>query len=345
MPYLTHLPARSLILQWPVAIPHPSQNRHLIVNIPKSVQPHRSTVAAYLELMRLPNVFTAMADVVMGFLFTHAVLTRAEVPLLLLLMAASSCLYLAGMILNDVFDVDVDRQRRPGRPLPSGRIPLPSARRLGWLLLAAGVLLAWLAALSQQSFRPGIIGLALAAFVVLYDAWLKRTPLGPVSMGACRLLNVLLGMSLAASSWQDQHWLVAGAIGTYITGVTWFARTETARSSRWQLAMATVVLLAGVALLVQVPDVTEDTIELLALQPQRWLLLISVLGALIGFRCFRAVLDPSPLRVQIAVRQCLLSLVILDAAVCFVTWGTPGAAGVLALLIPTVIFGQWVNAT
>ena len=41
-----------------------------------------------------------------------------------LLAAASALLYSAGMVLNDVFDVELDRQEQPYRPLPSGRIPL-----------------------------------------------------------------------------------------------------------------------------------------------------------------------------------------------------------------------------
>ena len=38
------------------------------------------------------------------------------------LVAASSCLYLAGMALNDYADREVDAVERPGRPIPSGRV-------------------------------------------------------------------------------------------------------------------------------------------------------------------------------------------------------------------------------
>ena len=44
----------------------------------------------YLQLVRLPNLFTAMADVTMGFLFTHAAFGRGDAWVFALLLAASS---------------------------------------------------------------------------------------------------------------------------------------------------------------------------------------------------------------------------------------------------------------
>ena len=75
----------------------------------------------YLELMRLPNVFTSMADVAMGFLFVRELATAIDAWLLAVLLGASSLLYLAGVVLNDVFDLELDSRERPDRPLPSGR--------------------------------------------------------------------------------------------------------------------------------------------------------------------------------------------------------------------------------
>src|SRR5688572_2542760 len=102
----------------------------------------------YLQLVRLPNVFTAMADVLMGYLVTHdpAPLPTLKLPgVFWALLGASCCLYCAGMVLNDVYDIDADRRERPQRPLPSGRIGWNVARWLGYELLLAGVALAFLA--------------------------------------------------------------------------------------------------------------------------------------------------------------------------------------------------------
>ena len=148
-----------------------------------------------------------MADVAMGFLFVQVApvgqstwhMTAADRLTLGLLMAASCLLYAAGVVLNDVFDVELDRRERPERPTPLGpRIAARGPACLGWLLLAGGVALAWLAPLPAWQFRPGMIGTLLAVSIVLYDRGLKRTPLGPLAHGRCRMLNVLLGMSVLA---------------------------------------------------------------------------------------------------------------------------------------------------
>ena len=39
-----------------------------------------SKIRAYLELLRLPNVFTAIADVIMGYWFAQAALNSSESP-------------------------------------------------------------------------------------------------------------------------------------------------------------------------------------------------------------------------------------------------------------------------
>ncbi|MCO6457924.1 MAG: UbiA family prenyltransferase, partial [Pirellulaceae bacterium] len=113
--------------------PHPSSESR---PAPPAGQPAR--VLDYLRLLRIPNVFTAVADVTMGFLVVHGGLQPW--PAFACLVAASCLLYLAGMVLNDVFDIEVDRRERPERPLPSGRIPLGRARWLGLGMLGGGVL-------------------------------------------------------------------------------------------------------------------------------------------------------------------------------------------------------------
>jgi len=304
-------------------------------------QSSRRRLMSYLELVRLPNLFTAVADVAMGFLFVRAVSGPIDGWALGLLAVASSLLYSAGMVLNDVFDLGFDAGHRPDRPLPSGRVSLAAAKWLAVELLVLGVAAAWAAAALVGHIAPGVVAVALFACIVAYDAGLKQTPLGPPAMGACRMLNVLLGMSVGFAAWGAGHWLVAGGLGTYIAGVTWFARCEARESNRAQLALATVVLLLGIGILSRLPAWHD----LLPGMERRWGLLMLILGALIGWRCLRAVAEPAPPMVQAAVKQCILSVVILDAAVCCAVRGIYPAVMILLLLVPAMFLGQWIKST
>jgi 4-hydroxybenzoate polyprenyltransferase len=304
-----------------------------------------SRFLAYLQLVRLPNLFTAMADVTMGFLFTRGFDAEGGWQWGLLL-AASTLLYAGGVALNDVLDYPVDCEERPERPLPSGAISLAAGRWLAIECLLLGMLLSWAAAYMSGRLRPGIVGTLLVIAIVLYDSRLKRTPLGPLGMGACRFLNVLLGMSLVRqTTWGTEHWLVAATVGTYITGVTWLARHEAGRSSRVQLALATGVMLAGVALLGSLPLWTAELGPLAAVGSDVWYKFMTLLGLLIGWRAVRAVIQPQPHVVQMAVQQAILSLVMLDAAACFAAQGQWGAMAVLTFLLPTMLLGQLLRMT
>jgi 4-hydroxybenzoate polyprenyltransferase len=330
-------------------------------------KPQGGSLQDYLELVRLPNIFTAMADVAMGFLFVQGVqadqsedldkvwqMQFSDARTLLLLAAGSVLLYAAGVVLNDVFDVQTDRQDRPERPIPSGRVSLVAARRAGWLLLLAGVATAWIASLFVGQLRPGLVGTLLAACVVLYDAGLKRTPLGPAAMGVCRALNVLLGMSVAAGVFRSEYFLAAGSIGIYVMGLTWMAKGEARPSGRRRLVAATVVMMAGIGLLIALPlwagslfsgTWGQELYAVLSWRPVQWYLPMGLLGAIIGWRCVRAVAEPSPGRVQMAVTQGIMFIVFLDAAGCFAARGRDWAFVVLSLWLPAMLAGRFFKST
>lgn len=317
----------------------------------------RGPLLAYLRLMRIPNVFTALSDVAMGFAFAHdwqSSFTTSDAILLACLAAASALLYTAGMVLNDLFDIEIDRQERPRRPLPSGQISVGTARGLGFTMLGLGVLLGWVAGFAYGSqiegaipWRSGLVATLLAASVLLYDGFLKRIFLGPLGMGLCRFLNVLLGMSVAAA-WPNQplgyspaEWIVAAGIGVYVIGITWFARNEAGQSSRASLGGGILTMIAGIALvgfsLSFRTDLRFATIHL-------WLLLALLMFPILR-RAGRAIVDPVPSAVQETVKQSIISLIVFDAAICIAVAPTPYALAVLALLLPALLLGRWVYST
>jgi 4-hydroxybenzoate polyprenyltransferase len=292
------------------------------------------TLRAYLQLVRLPAVFTAMADIFLGYLLTHSNLaTPADFVRLLL---ASSCLYASGMVFNDVFDRKIDSEERPHRPIPSGSVPLPSAVILGVLLMGAGIAAA--ASVSRQSL---IIAVLLAACILGYDALLKRTVLSPVIMGTCRFLNIMLGASQGFFVWARPQLLVAPALGMYIAGVTWFARTEAQVSSRSMLAAAVAVLNVGLAGLIGFVLYWNGEAPKAAA-----ILLLLVVAVSIHRRAIPAVFQPLPERVQPAVGTMLLSLVMLDAAIVYFKTGSPAyGLATAGLLVPSLLTRRWITMT
>src|SRR4029077_12222760 len=131
----------------------------------------------FARLVRLPNAFTAMADICLGALVTGALPERLA-PFLFLLLA-STCLYWSGMVWNDYFDLEQDKRERPFRPLASGRVPVEAAFRLGIVLFGLGLLGAaladWQNGVAWGSLTCAVV---LAAAILLYDSWLKRTWMG-----------------------------------------------------------------------------------------------------------------------------------------------------------------------
>jgi 4-hydroxybenzoate polyprenyltransferase len=320
------------------------------VSTPRGPQP----LMAWLQLLRVPNVFTAIADVSMGYLVADGGARRPA--LWLMLIVISSCLYLGGIVLNDVFDFELDRRERPERPLPSGRIARPTAALVGGVLLSIGVLLAWPAAAWSQSaaspqFTPGLIALALAICVLFYDGLFKATPLGPLFMGGCRFLNVMLGVGVTENAALFQTatpWIVAGGIGLFVMGITWFARNEAVASPRSVLWAGLTLMLIGVAVLTLLPfrgGLPPARQRVMFAQDWVWPMLIWVLTAPVWRRSLAAIVRPQPERIQMTIKQALLSLIVLDAAIALLVAGPGYALGLLALMIPAAALGRFVSAT
>jgi 4-hydroxybenzoate polyprenyltransferase len=293
----------------------------------------------FAQLVRLPNVFTALADIALAALATHALKVPAQWPAFLLLCLASACLYCGGMVWNDFFDVEQDKRERPFRPIPSGRVPRRTAALLGAALLAAGVAFAAISGWAHgEGYRSAaaVVAVVLVGAILLYDGWLKRTWAGPVAMGTCRFLNVLLGLTVAGGLGQPWSLHLALVVGLYIVGVTWFARTEARASSQTALAAAALVMLASLLLALPLPAREPSGPHSSPLFPY----LLVGLGFLVGVPVVRAVLGPTPPQVQAAVKRALLGLVVLDAVLATALAGTVGLV-ILVLLVPILLMGRW----
>ncbi len=69
-------------------------------------------------------------------------------------------------------------------------------------------------------------------------------------------------------------------------------------------------------------------------------MLMTALGALILWRPLRAIFEPVPERVQVAVAQCILSLIVLDASVTYAFCGPEWSVVVILLVLPALVLGR-----
>lgn len=191
--------------------------RDAVALIPPSFSP-----AAWLRLVRLPNLLTIPGDILAGFLLAPAASSLDWGQFLFLALPAGLCLYAAGLILNDVFGYADDLRERPWRPLPAKQVTRENA-------VAVALVLLWVAAFAAAFFDALPVAIPLILCLILYDIGLKRLPvLGPLLMGACRAGNLLLGAAAVGDGISTAPGPVIGAIvlGAYVAMVTHLARRE-----------------------------------------------------------------------------------------------------------------------
>lgn len=278
---------------------------------------------AWLRLVRVPNLATAAADPLAGFLIVAGLRELAWPPVACgLAVAAVVAIYAGGMVLNDWCDLELDRRERPERPLPSGAIGSRAAATAGGALLA--------------------VGLVLAAGATAGHA-------EPLVMGSCRSLAWLVGMTAAGGPGDARDWLIPIGMGLYAAGITLYARDEAATSRRGTLALGGLVMLAGLATAAgYVWLFDRGPIELstgAAMPASTWLTLWAIIATSILYRVAVGIGDPAPGRVGFAVGNAIMSMITLDAVLVLAACGERWAIVVLCLLAWFLFFKRLVPPT
>lgn len=287
----------------------------------------------WLELIRLPAVFTAPADVLAG-LALAALAGAAPDPLtILLLVGASAAIYCAGMAANDLFDAEVDARERPGRPIPSGRVSKGGA----WLLV-----LALQAVAIGLAMLVGPASLAAAGFTVLatylYNAGIKDGPMGPAAMGLCRYGNALIGLSIIG--FDAPGLVVAVPLTTlfYVTALTFTSRHEVDGTTRSRLALPFAGMLIGACL--PAAWILEGRL------PVTWAaaaVLVPLVWLLLPMR--RAWKAPAAGPVRGVVMAGIFGIALINGVLALGAGGYWQAAVIVGLLVPGRLVGRWFYAT
>jgi 4-hydroxybenzoate polyprenyltransferase len=280
-------------------------------------------LTSLLELVRLPNIFTAPPDVAMGLAVSGAAVTSSVAALLV----ASACAYAGGMALNDACDATLDARERPERPIPSGRITR------GGAFTIAGILLALCLGLGAASgLRPFLVALGLVVAIVVYDAVAKGTALGPAVMASCRALNVGLGIALGALVWP-----ALGAVTilfVYVLVLTLL--------SRFEVTVAPVTLVRGAAIGFALLLAAAVVLFVLAWGPggAAGVVFLALLAAWLGPPLRAAIADPAPRRIIAVIKAAVLGIILVDAAFTTASRGLVTGTLVAACFVPAYVLGR-----
>lgn len=266
-------------------------------------------VWGYLKLTRPANLPTAMADILAGCSISgFAILSKSgnfinpsDYPNVGLLLCASILLYAGGVVLNDVFDLKIDQVERPERPIPRGVVTQKGASVFGAFLLITGTLLSFFV-----NYLSGDIALILALSILAYNSFSKKFQfLGPLNMGICRALNLVLGMSVFG---EISHWMYAVIPLLYIFAITLISRGEVYGQNKKHIIWAGLLYaLVIFAVLLITPDIQTQ-----------WFVLFPFLALfifLIYSSLIKAYKINSPENIKKAVVSGVLSIIVLDASI------------------------------
>lgn len=282
----------------------------------KTIRSAAGKARELLILSRCSNLPTVWSNCLAGWLLGGAG------PLLnfFFLLVGASAMYTAGMFLNDAFDLEFDRQHRPERPIPQGRISQSSVFLLGFGGLGLGICcLVWQGV--DTAFLTGL----LALVIFIYDLIHKGFALAPILIGLCRFFLLLVAASvgnLGVTGWSIWS---AFALCGYIIGLGFLARTESTggRFSHWPwLLLILPLLLAWI------------------MNPgsYRWLALTFALPLLLWSAWSLAYVLRPQKNISLAVSGLLAGIVWVDLL--SVAGASPGVIGMLLACFLLAVLGQ-----
>lgn len=270
----------------------------------------------FFRLTRPANIVTAIADILAGIAISGFFLHRPEdLSGLVWLILSTIGLYGGGVVMNDVFDAELDAVERPERAIPSGLISKTEATCLGLALLVAGVFFA-----SLVSFFSGVLAAIIAIAAVVYDKWSKHHSfLGPLNMGTCRGLNLLLGVSIVSGQ-VPQYWYLAIVPVVYIGAITMISQGEVHGGRKMTLYAAGILYLLAMSGILYVSAQQGHAIAAG--------LFIALWALMVFLPLQKATRNPEGKMIGRAVKAGVLALILMNAA-----WASAFGATYLALII------------
>lgn len=287
----------------------------------------------YLLLIRLPNLFTLPSNIILGFVLVSTfTMTITSVIQILMLVTISILLYCVGLVLNDLFDYEVDKKERPNRPLASGKISKKAAMILVTILAAISLILSLLVSVTTFS-----ISVLLLVIIFGYDKYLKNTQAGPFTIAAARVGNIILGTTVNISNIENfpQNFLLIFILTitfVYVSLIGFLSRYEVQGFSVKIRSYLIPSIIAGIIFSI----VIFNLIGLLKYQS----LLILALFSFIMAKTIYRIHNKESTGIQQAIKQMILSIIVLDSTFLTGIAGLEIGLPVLILLAPLLVLAK-----
>jgi hypothetical protein len=285
----------------------------------------------YLILVRLPNLFTLPSNILVGFVIVSA-LTQTTYVQVLLLVTISILHYCVGIILNDLYDFNIDKKERPYRPLPSGKISRKIAIALAIIFSFLALTLSLIVGIPTL-----VISSILLATIFGYDKYLKNTWAGTFTIASARVMNIMLGVSVNINSASSNPQFV---ILTFVLTITFVYVSLIGYMSRYEI-----LGFSNNVKLFLTPAVIAMIISSIILFTLTGFfkydsLIILALFSFIMTMTFHKIHKKDSLGIQQIIQNMILSIIVLDSTFLSGIRGIEIGLIVLVLLAPLLVFAK-----
>lgn len=139
----------------------------------------------YLEIIRPINCIIAFFSVLVGAWIGRDI---SFSPQLLLTGMVLFAVYALGNIVNDLYDIEIDKINHPERPLPSGRVDKKTARFLALFFLIIALFFS-----RSLGLVPFLLVFGMCILLFAYDIRFKKTIIGNAIVSVITGLGFILG--------------------------------------------------------------------------------------------------------------------------------------------------------
>lgn len=273
----------------------------------------------FFQLIRLPGIFTAISNVLIGYFFVIYSSQSYPFPFLVI---TSGLLFSSGMIMNDYFDMKIDKIERPYRPLVSNRIKKKYALYIFSSLIISANLFAIL-----TSFESSLITISMTGLIFLYNLKTKNYGIiGFFTLSSIRFLNVILGFTYVPLYYDLIYY--AFPLLLFVFGISVLAKYETKEISKKFVKINLIFTIFCIFAICIFLVLDFDIISL---------------GFLILFAIISLGFFSKSVNQKITIQ--LLSIIILDATIiCIISTWYYGAI-VILLILPSILISRKLYVT